>query len=70
MEDSLGRHGRRTRISRLKFRPTSLDNQATIACEAEHPALRATRERPARSMRADVLLSILFPPKKPEIKDR
>ena len=75
---------RKTTFSRLKLRPNSADNQATYACEADHPALRGGRRRAARPMRASVLLSVLCkseqhtpqyltlnwtdPPEKPEIQ--
>ena len=58
---------RKTTLSRIRFRPSSVDNQATFACEAEHPALRGSGGRAARPMRTAVLLSILYPPEKPEI---
>jgi hypothetical protein len=63
-----GRLSRRiTSLSRIRFRPGSEDNQATFACEAEHPALRGAPGHAPRPMRAAVLLSVLFPPEKPEI---
>ena len=45
--------GRKTVKSTIKFRPTSRDNQANIACEAQHPALLATPP-----MRVSVILSV------------
>ena len=60
-EEEEGGAGRRTTtLSRLRFRPGPEDNQAGFACEAAHPAL-------AGPMRADLLLSVLYPPEKPEI---
>lgn len=59
---------RKTTFSKIKFRPNSADNQATYACEASHPALRGTAARPANPMRSSVLLSVLYPPEKPEIQ--
>ena len=60
-------HGRKTTLGRIRFRPSSDDNQATFACEADHPALRGSGAQAARSLRTAVLLSVLYPPEKPEI---
>ena len=45
--------GRKTVISTIKFRPTSRDNSATYACEAQHPALHSS------TMRVSVVLSVM-----------
>jgi hypothetical protein len=59
-EEGAGHALRTTTISRIRFRPGAEDNQALFACEAHHPALQ-------RPLRAPILLSVLFPPEKPEI---
>jgi len=59
-EEGAGNALRTTTTSRIRFRPGSEDNQALFACEAHHQALQ-------RPLRAPILLSILFPPQKPEI---
>ena len=45
--------GRKTVTSTIKFRPTSRDNSATYACEAQHPALHSS------TMRVSVVLSVM-----------
>ena len=49
--------GRKTVTSTIKFRPTSRDDSATYACEADHPALDNTS--PPRTMRVSVVLSVM-----------
>jgi len=57
-----GSPNRKTVTSKIKFRPNSDDNQASYACEAVHPALKAG------PMRVSVFLSVLYPPEPPEIQ--
>lgn len=45
--------GRKTVTSTIKFRPTSRDDSASYACEAQHPALHST------TMRTTVSLSVM-----------
>ena len=47
-------NGTKTASSTLRLRPTSRDNGASVACEAEHPALPQGRQ-----MRAAVAISVL-----------
>ena len=44
--------GRKTVISKIKFRTTARDNQAPFSCEARHPAILS-------QMRSSVVLSVL-----------
>ena len=44
--------GRKTVTSTIKFRPTSRDNLASYACEAQHPALDSPQ-------RVEVFLSVM-----------
>jgi len=59
--DEVGSGGRTTTTSVIRFRPTSEDDGATWACEAEHPALINP------PLRTAVLLSVQHPPGPPEI---
>lgn len=53
-EDESGlKDGRITSSSTIRFRPTSVDNGVTFACEAEHPALLN------HPLRSTVLISVL-----------
>ncbi|XP_071744729.1 nephrin [Lepeophtheirus salmonis] len=55
--------GRKTVTSAIRFRPTSADNGAIFACEAEHPALISKSP-----MRVTVVLSVMYPSGPPEIE--
>ena len=56
-EEDGSEDGRKTVTSTIKFRPTSRDDSATYACEADHPALLHTT--PPRTMRVSVVLSVM-----------
>ena len=53
VEDGSAGGGRKTVTSTIKFRPTSRDNKASYACEAQHPAIGA-----GPPMRVAVVLSV------------
>ena len=53
-EDGSAGDGRKTVLSKIKFRTTNRDDQAPFSCEARHPALPASN-----SMRTTVILSVL-----------
>jgi len=57
--------GRKTVMSKIKFRTSARDNQAQFTCEARHPALPSQD-----AMRTNIILSVLYPPGPPEIRMR
>ncbi len=51
-DGSISGEDRKTAVSKISFRPTSRDNKAIVACEAEHPAVNSA------PMRVGVVLSV------------